>query len=210
MNPHSHRDRQPHPLREKVKTLFRDQLLAAAEEVFAQQGIQAAKVDDIAARAGVAVGTVYNYFTDRKALLSAVYEHTREDFRQKLRQVEEASRGQPFRARLSAFLDGMLGHFDAKRRFYLILAQTECTPHPQRPGPGREGLLADAYRHAERLLADGIAGGDLRAESPGFLAAVLVGMIRGAAFRALLDPKLPPVTGHRDALVALFLAGAGA
>ncbi len=208
MNVHSHRERQPHALRRKVKTLVREELLAAAEEVFAQQGLQAAKVEDIAARAGVAVGTVYNYFEDRKALLSAVTDQTRDDFSRKLRQIEEASRGRPFPDRLAAFLDGMLGHFDAKRRFYMILAQAECTPLPRRHGPAREGLLADAYRQAERLFAGGIASGDLRAEKPGLLAAALVGMIRGVAFRALLDPSLPSLAGERDALVALFLRGA--
>ena len=47
-------------------------MLVAAEDVFAEAGLAKAHVEDIARRAGVAVGTLYNYYKDRDALLAAV------------------------------------------------------------------------------------------------------------------------------------------
>jgi AcrR family transcriptional regulator len=49
-----------------------EKLLAAAREVFAESGASA-PLEDVAARAGVGVGTLYRNFPTRQALLEAVY-----------------------------------------------------------------------------------------------------------------------------------------
>jgi AcrR family transcriptional regulator len=46
----------------------RDAILAAALDVFAAQGFAAARLDDVAKRAGVAKGTIYLYFADKETL----------------------------------------------------------------------------------------------------------------------------------------------
>lgn len=46
----------------------RQTILKAALEVFAAQGFAASRLDDVAARAGVAKGTLYLYFADKEAL----------------------------------------------------------------------------------------------------------------------------------------------
>ena len=48
-------------------------ILAAAAELFADQGF-AASLDDVAAHAGVGVGTVYRRFPDKDALIDALFE----------------------------------------------------------------------------------------------------------------------------------------
>ncbi len=49
----------------------RRQILAGARAVFRELGFERASVDHIAARAGVSKATVYNHFTDKKALYVA-------------------------------------------------------------------------------------------------------------------------------------------
>lgn len=51
----------------------RQRVLAAAREMFAERGI-GVTLDDIAAHAGVGVGTVYRRFADRNALVDALFE----------------------------------------------------------------------------------------------------------------------------------------
>jgi AcrR family transcriptional regulator len=46
----------------------RDAILAAALDEFSAQGFAAARLDDVARRAGVAKGTIYLYFRDKEAL----------------------------------------------------------------------------------------------------------------------------------------------
>jgi AcrR family transcriptional regulator len=48
------------------------EICAAALEVFAEKGFAAAKLDEIARRAGVSKGTLYLYFEDKEALFRAV------------------------------------------------------------------------------------------------------------------------------------------
>jgi AcrR family transcriptional regulator len=57
----------PRP-REARSTARREAILAAALDEFSQQGFEAARLDDVAKRAGVAKGTIYLYFRDKEAL----------------------------------------------------------------------------------------------------------------------------------------------
>lgn len=52
------------------------ELIAAALEVFAKHGFAAARLEDIAARAGVTKGTIYLYFRDKTELFEAVVRDT--------------------------------------------------------------------------------------------------------------------------------------
>jgi len=51
----------------------RERILSAAAEVFAERGLDVS-MDDVAAAAGVGVGTVYRRFPDKDALIDALFE----------------------------------------------------------------------------------------------------------------------------------------
>src|ERR1700753_3540305 len=48
------------------------QILAAALEVFGERGLAAARLEDIAKRAGVSKGTIYLYFSNKEELVRAM------------------------------------------------------------------------------------------------------------------------------------------
>ena len=50
----------------------REAILAAALDEFSSQGFEAARLDDVAKRAGVAKGTIYLYFRDKESLLQEI------------------------------------------------------------------------------------------------------------------------------------------
>jgi AcrR family transcriptional regulator len=50
----------------------RQQILSVAREVFARRGYHAAKIDDIVAAAGVARGTFYLYFQDKRTIFEEI------------------------------------------------------------------------------------------------------------------------------------------
>lgn len=52
------------------------ELAQAALELCAERGVHATRVADVAARAGVTVGTVYRYFHDKDALIDAALQRT--------------------------------------------------------------------------------------------------------------------------------------
>ncbi|MEV7008339.1 helix-turn-helix domain-containing protein [Streptosporangium sp. NPDC051022] len=60
--------------RDQAKARTRRRLLAAAAEVFAEQGFAGASVDEIASRAGHTVGALYSHFTGKDDLFRAVFD----------------------------------------------------------------------------------------------------------------------------------------
>src|SRR3569832_253067 len=72
MNRRSVSELAPQTLRERHRSTTIETVLAAAEQVFADQGLHAAHMGEIASRAGVSVGTLYNHFKDREALLAGL------------------------------------------------------------------------------------------------------------------------------------------
>lgn len=60
------------PLTDQVAALKREHILEAAVQVFAEKGFHRAKVKDVAKAAGIADGTVYNYFASKDELLLGI------------------------------------------------------------------------------------------------------------------------------------------
>ncbi len=58
-------------LREKKKARTKEEILQSAIELFAEKGYNATTIEEIAERAVVGVGTVYNYFGSKRGLLLA-------------------------------------------------------------------------------------------------------------------------------------------
>jgi AcrR family transcriptional regulator len=61
-------------LRQRQAAATRLAILHAAQERFERDGYEAARIEDIAAAAGVAIPTVYKVFTNKRKLLAAVVE----------------------------------------------------------------------------------------------------------------------------------------
>jgi AcrR family transcriptional regulator len=62
----------------------RGRILDAAKQVFSEQGIDA-QMDDVAARAGVGVGTVYRHFANKDVLLGALVKDKFDSFTERAR-----------------------------------------------------------------------------------------------------------------------------
>jgi AcrR family transcriptional regulator len=61
--------------REQQRERNRFKLLAAAEKVFAERGIQGASLDEVAAEAGLTKGAVYSNFSSKEELIQQVFWH---------------------------------------------------------------------------------------------------------------------------------------
>src|SRR5215210_8917286 len=62
----------------QVAALRRTQILAAAAQVLAARGFHRTTVRDVAKAAGVADGTIYNYFENKTALLLGILDRLNE------------------------------------------------------------------------------------------------------------------------------------
>src|SRR5215212_5561248 len=111
MNMNSFSEERLQPLRTRRRQATARDILASAEIVLADKGA-AASMAAIARHAGVAVGTIYNHFKDRDALLRALVLARRRDIVEQIAASARSTDGAPFRAQLDAFVAGMLGLFD--------------------------------------------------------------------------------------------------
>ena len=63
---------QPLGLRDRQKLERERRIVRAVEKLFARKGYADVVMEDVAERAGLAVGTIYNYFPSKSALLLAI------------------------------------------------------------------------------------------------------------------------------------------
>jgi len=84
--------------RQERAVITRGQLTKAAREVFAHDGFESARIEDIAAKAGKTRGAFYANFRDKEDVFFAIFE---EDIaRSQERVIEELSPGSTFKERL--------------------------------------------------------------------------------------------------------------
>jgi AcrR family transcriptional regulator len=87
------------PARERAeradKARNRARILAAASEAFAERGVEA-QMDDVAARAGLGVGTLYRHFATKEALMAALMKRRFEQILEVTRRGIEREDGEPF------------------------------------------------------------------------------------------------------------------
>jgi AcrR family transcriptional regulator len=112
-------------IRELVRETVSNAILDAAEAVAAEKGLEGTSIAAIAERAGVAVGTLYNYFPDRDALLVALVKTRREAMHARLEAVTVA--GDTVEEKLRGYLEGVLGAMEEFRRFVRLAVNDDGT-----------------------------------------------------------------------------------
>jgi len=189
-------------LKDRLRETACDAILDAVEEVAVERGIDAASIAAIAERAGVAVGTLYNYFPDRDGILVALVRKRRAEIAPEIAAAAAASDALPFEARLRSYLHGFAAAFD-KRRSYVRLAmaldQRGHRVHDREPT-----LLALFERHLDDIFQDAEKAGAIPPGRHVVYAAMLVGSMR-VLKHANVDRDEPM---DIDMLVDVFLHGA--
>lgn len=97
----------------------RSKLLSAARREFASSGLAGARVDEIAARAGVNKQLVYHYFGDKDALYLAVLEWVYEEIRAQERKLN--LEGLPPQQAIKKLIESSFDHLAAHPDFIVLL-----------------------------------------------------------------------------------------
>lgn len=151
--------RKPNPeLQEKIAGVKREQILQAARSVFAEKGFHRATIKEIATRAGVADGTVYNYFENKNALLLGLLDWINQsdrretDFRQLQDGNTEAFVREYTRQRFAFMGDEGLKLFQAILPEILANAELRSLY--------REKIIAPTFAGADQILLPLLRGKD--------------------------------------------------
>jgi AcrR family transcriptional regulator len=200
MNPDSAARKKPQRLKEKLKEVASAAILEAAEEVFLKQGLQA-PMELIAARAGVAVGTLYNHFSDRRTLVDALLTAHREKLKADVQAAEAATMHLPVREQLIAMLNSMTRSWS---RIFLVIKQGEQIPD----GKKRAEIRTRIGTLFGPVLERGRKQGVIAADPDRVQAIALHGLIHALFALAADDPKWLPPERVGEVLVDTFLHGA--
>jgi AcrR family transcriptional regulator len=195
-------------LRQRLRASVETAILDAAEAVAGADGLPGASLHAIALRAGVAVGTIYNYFEDRQQLLDEVFTRRRGELSDIIEGAARSHDAAPFEQQLDAFLSAVFGYFEEHRLFLRIALEAAETKYPILKGEDAKSrpAMQQLEAHAERIVGLGIQEGRVRAEAPQLYATVLASIVRGVLIARLhADGTLVDAP---EIVAGLFLKGA--
>jgi AcrR family transcriptional regulator len=184
--------------RERTKAANRAAILAAARDVFADEGYGAVSVRDIVRRTDLASGTFYNYFPDKEAVFRALVTDVAEEARRRVRAARRrAHTAQDFvEGAYRAFFEFII---EDPERFAFIRRNFDTL----RTRFGDDVLPAGTDEVAEDLRA-AIAAGQIPPVDVDYCAHAMVAV--GLELGARLAERDPPdVDGATRFASALFL-----
>jgi AcrR family transcriptional regulator len=196
-------------VRRRRKEARPGEILEAAYAIFIEHGFAAARLEDVAKRAGIAKGTIYRYFADKEALFLAVMQGLEAPV---FEQVDE------FITQFPGPTDDLLAL--AIRQFYSGLVQGNLAPLLRiilAEGPQFPVLAETHYNTAVaagqsllgKIIKRGIARGEVRAGAVERFPMMLMAPAAMAILWSLLFEKYQPLDlqAYIEAHIDLVLNG---
>ena len=154
------------PLREKQRQEREALIIQAAEEIFQEKGYYEASMDEIAARVGIAKGTIYTHFPGKEELVLAIFRRNLEAFIQRIDAVIDTETTP--RARLEALIQFVYTGLYSKHA--QLLSSMYNGVDMKRMIMEKGGCMSDLWEsvvsRVTRLLEEGKAAGELNPAIP--------------------------------------------
>jgi AcrR family transcriptional regulator len=186
--------------REQTKAHNRAAIIAAAREVFAELGYDAAGVRDVIRRTDLASGTFYNYFADKESVFRAVVDESAQEVRRRLREARSGAQT----------LEQFVG--DAYRAWFEFLVEDELMFElmQRNAGPIRALFGDPILGSGVQELLDDITAAIERGELPPHDADYMAGAMAGVALELgvrMAERSPADVEGAARFATELFLGG---
>ena len=164
-------------------TARHDAILAAAREAASAGGMAAIQIAPIAARAGIAAGTVYRYFPGKSDLVGALIARLSEREIGAVRRAADAAPG-PLSALVAAIMTFATRALRNRRLAWAVIAEPVDAEIDRMRLKYRKALATEL----ESRIQAAIDGGHLPEHDAGLAAPALV----GALLEGLIGPLAPP------------------
>ncbi len=199
----------PKPTKKEIVTEFRTgEILAAARRLLQSRGTVAVTMEEIAAAAGVAKGTIYLYFQGKEDLIQALITQVGE---QMMAEIEAIARrnGVPL-AKIQQVASLLLDYLMRDRALFPAYARDLLR--------GGRGAAKDYWLHLQeleerfvtlvtRLFAEGIESGQFIRANPRLLTYLLRGMVRAVGYYQLEEGREKAVKEALPVLLTLLSSG---
>ena len=185
---------------------MREKVLAAAE-LFAEAGLDATKMEDIAAATGVPKATLYYYFEGKEDILAFLFNEILDEVGRAIDEALQASgtAADRLRAAITAHLRVFQDFPAASRALQFDLGRAARIPHI-------DERIEAAYRGPVRqLLEEGARDGSLRAvEHPRLVAVAILGAVTTVGINAITLGPPRPLDSIADDVIGFVLHGVSA
>src|SRR5215470_6701211 len=153
-----------HGPRAQKSAARREAILAAALDEFSAQGFAAARLDDVARRAGVAKGTIYLHFRDKEALFQELIRMELGPVVGALEQVSHVD--VPLRHIADRLIDVFVGQiYETRRKDVIRLVITEGPRFPQLAEFYYREVIARALAIVRGMLRRAFERGELKTDA---------------------------------------------
>jgi AcrR family transcriptional regulator len=174
----------PKTTKKEIVTAFRTrEILAAGRQLLEQRGPEAMTMEEIAAAAGVAKGTLYLYFQSKDDLILALINQVGENIIRDMEASLQAPGTPP--EKLVRVVSVLLEYLNRERLLFPIYAR-ELLRGEEKP---REGFRRRYHELEEefvalvtRLFAEGIAAGQFIPANPRLLSFLIRGLVRATGY----------------------------
>ena len=189
--------------KEQITGYREKQILDAALAVFSRKGYGEATIPDIAREAGVAVGTIYNYYQSKRDLLVSLVGTfvVTEPFRELLVQSGKADEKTFFRSLIEDRLNWGSQNFE---RFIFVF--TEIVRDPELRQQFADQVLALVLQFPEKYIQGKISSGEFRRVNSKVIVRALVGTVMGFLLLRQLEGEKSPAKGMPRPKLAAELA----
>lgn len=175
------------------------QILDAALEVFGEQGLAGARLEEIAQRAGISKGTIYLYFEGKDDLFRAVVQRTVVEEVERIARVKRTGSAAVRLRHLLADFWSYVRTPAVQAVYRLVIGELHRFPELAAFYSSQvSGRVTDALT---RILETGIAGGEFRAQDPRASARMLVALFVTHAMWCERSELFRQMAGKSDAEV---------
>lgn len=195
-----------HALQTQLVAARRAQILDAATQVFASKGFNRATIRDVAQAAGIADGTIYNYFANKADLLIGLLDRLNDTERRpaSLALAAQASLADYFRAYLRQRVEALWANADL---FRAVLP--ELLANPELRKRYYDDVIAPTMTLAEGALGGLVASGTMRDLDLPLSMRIVAGSVLGLLVLQLLGDETLAARWQEipDVLADLLLPG---
>ena len=194
----------------------RERILAAAEKVFQAHGYAAATMDAVAAEAGVAKGSIYNYFESKHDLFAQIFKKMTAG--ELARADELLAAPATAREKLEALLDYWSGRLEQYKRIGRLVLEFWATAAREDQQGELPAMFRQLYSQSRgmvaAILAEGAKSGEFSRQFDSPVAASLIlAMLDGIEVQAILDMGITLdgefLAAMKRSILAALTAGTG-
>ncbi|MFH1033991.1 MAG: TetR/AcrR family transcriptional regulator [Pseudomonadota bacterium] len=184
-----------------------EQILKAAERVFANNGYHESTVSEIAKEAKVSEGTIYEYFSSKEGLLFSIPEAFTAKMREQNRFHLQLIRGAGMRLRAIVYL---YLHTWQEYPDYAVINLLILKGNLNFRQTEGYRVIRAGFKEITQIIEEGIAGGEFRADlDPYVIRSVLMGAVDHAATNWLLSDRKHNLVDLVDPIMDLVMTGLG-